>query len=708
MGSSAVVNINMRMEIGKRTGTRGNLMTGRKKPLAGILLGLVIAISASPLAAQTANTKTTYTYDALDRLTQVTDPSGLNTTYQYDGLSDETQLTSPDTGVTAKTYDAAGNVLTATDANGNTVTYTYDASDRRLSASYADSTQNITYTYDEPNSVTGCTTSYPIGHLTRVVENAVSTVFCYNAQGYVTQKSQTVNGHTDVTSYSRSPGGKILSITHPSGNQVTYSYDADGHVSGVTATTASGTTTLVSNVTYLPFGPVSGYTLGNGQTITRTYDANYRLTDLVSPAFTLHVARDAMGDITAIGNNPGANPATETYSYDPLYRLTAVTEADGSTLESVTYNQTGDRLSKTGNGLATGVYSYNPNTHQLVATGNAARTVDANGNTTAISQAGNTYGFGYNARNRMALAQLNQSTVATYSYNDDGERIAKTANGAAERYNYGEDSQLLSEYGSTSREYVYLDDIPVANLDTQGTTTSVAYVTADQLGTPRAITDANSNTVWTWAYPGNPWGEQQPTSNGYVYNLRFPGQYFDAETGLHYNINRDYDPNSGRYVESDPLGLLAGSSTYAYVHSNPGIYVDSDGRLDTSGPLGQALKRAGVIDMAGGGPEDLIGDILAVGVGGYSLADEIAKKANHEEVHRICDEPPPTNLNDCELARWKLTKALRCKAVRQKMTDKWFGGIYDKGHSDRMDELDREIDRYRRTIDRVCKPCDKH
>jgi len=306
------------------------------------------------------------------------------------------------------------------------------------------------------------------------------------------------------------------------------------------------------------------------------------------------------------------------------------------------------------------------------------------------------------------LAQLNQSTVATYSYNDDGERIAKTANGAAERYNYGEDSQLLSEYGSTSREYVYLDDIPVANLDTQGTTTSVAYVTADQLGTPRAITDANSNTVWTWAYPGNPWGEQQPTSNGYVYNLRFPGQYFDAETGLHYNINRDYDPNSGRYVESDPLGLLAGSSTYAYVHSNPGIYVDSDGRLDTSGPLGQALKRAGVIDMAGGGPEDLIGDILAVGVGGYSLADEIAKKANHEEVHRICDEPPPTNLNDCELARWKLTKALRCKAVRQKMTDKWFGGIYDKGHSDRMDELDREIDRYRRTIDRVCKPCDKH
>lgn len=558
------------------------VVKAKKRPLAGILLSLAMAIGASPAAAQTANTKTNYTYDALDRVTQVTDPSGLNTTYQYDGLSDQTSLTSPDTGLTAKTYDAAGNVLTATDANGNTATYTYDAQDRRLTATYADSTQNIAYTYDEPNSATGCATSYPIGHLTRVVESAVTTTFCYNAQGYVIQKSQTVNGQTDVTSYTRSLGGKILSIAYPSGNQVTYSYDADGRVNGATATTTSGITTLVSNVTYLPFGPVSGYTLGNGQAITRTYDANYRLTDLVSPAFTLHLARDATGDITAIGNSPGASPATETYSYDPLYRLTAITEADGSTLESVTYNQTGDRLSKAGSGLATGAYSYKPNTHQLIATGNAARSVDANGNTTAISQAGSTYGFSYNARNRMGLAQLNQSTIAIYTYNADDERVAKTVGSSTERYNYDEDSQLLSEYGATSREYVYLGDIPVANLDTQGATTSITYVAADQLGTPRAITDGSGNTVWSWSYQGNAWGEQAPTNNGYTYNLRFPGQYFDQETGLNYNVNRDYDATVGRYTESDPLGTFADqNSTYAYVGGNPLSYVDPLGLSKT-------------------------------------------------------------------------------------------------------------------------------
>jgi len=191
------------------------------------------------------------------------------------------------------------------------------------------------------------------------------------------------------------------------------------------------------------------------------------------------------------------------------------------------------------------------------------------------------------------LAQLNQSTVATYSYNDDGERIAKTANGAAERYNYGEDSQLLSEYGSTSREYVYLGDIPVANLDTQGTATSVAYVTADQLGTPRAITDANSTTVWTWAYQGNPWGEQQPTSSGYVYNPRFPGQYYDTETALNYNINRDYDSATGRYWEADPFGYGGGqSSLYAYAEGDPLYKFD---------PLGLQAEGGGTFVCDGNG-----------------------------------------------------------------------------------------------------------
>jgi RHS repeat-associated protein len=526
----------------------------------------------------TQNTKTAYQYDSLDRLTQVTDPSSLNTIYSYDGLSDATGQVSPDTGTTSRTFDAAGNVLTSTDAKGITATNGYDALDRLISTSYPDSTQNVTYSYDDSNSTTNCSSSYSTGRLTRIIENSVTTIYCYDARGNVIQKQQVLNGTTDTTGYGITGAGRLSGIVYPSGTQVTYARDGDGRVQTVTVTPPSGSaSTAVSNVTYQPFGPVSGYTLGNGQAIARAYDANYRLTDLTSPAFNLHVARDAMGDITAIGNAPGANPATETYGYDPLYRLTTVTEASGTVLESITYNQTGDRLSKTGTGLATGTYSYNPNTHQLISTGSAARSVDADGNTTAISEAGSSYGFGYSDRNRMAIAQLAGSTIANYTYNAMNERVEKVISSGAERYGYNEDSQILGEYGSTNRDYIWLDGIPVANVDTSGAASTIAYVTADQLGTPRTIADVNGNMEWQNAYQGNPWNEQAPASTGYVYNLGFPGQYFDAETGLTNNVSRDYDSSTGRYVESDPFGLRAGSSTYGYVGNNPFIAVDPYG-----------------------------------------------------------------------------------------------------------------------------------
>ncbi|GAB3039922.1 hypothetical protein GCM10027285_25660 [Oleiagrimonas citrea] len=540
----------------------------------------------------TANTQSTMAYDAMDRVTGVTDPDNLSTIYTYDGLGNRTSLQSPDTGTSTDTFDAAGNRLTHTDAKGQVDTSTYDALNRLATQQYADSTLDVTYHYDEADSVTGCSGSYPVGRLTRIVQGDTTTTYCYDAHGNVTKKTQNQNGTVAAVAYGYTSGDRLQSVTYPDGTEADYVYDSDGRVQSLSLIppdhTQATAIAAVSNVSYLPFGPIESYTLGNGQTITRSYDADYRLTDLTSPLLNLHYARDALGNITAMGDAPGANPASESYSYDPLQRLTAVTESDSSTLESYTYNKTGDRLSKTGNGQATGTYTYAANTHHLIQAGTDPYSVDADGETTSIQRAGTTYSFTYNARQRMATAQDGAGTPVAYTYNALGERIRKTANTTVtDRFQYDEASHLLSRSRTDgSRDYIWLGSLPVALVDepAAGGASTESYVVADDLGSPRMVADASGNQIWSWAKQGNPFGEQQPTSgSGFVFNLRFPGQYYDQEAGLAYNLSRDYLASAGRYTESDPLGLRAGLDAYAYVESQPIGRSDLEGLASEEG-----------------------------------------------------------------------------------------------------------------------------
>lgn len=533
----------------------------------------------------TTNTTSTVQYDALNRTVNIADPTSLNTASTYDGLSDRTKVVSPDTGTSTDTFDAAGNRLVHTNAKSVTSTSTYDALNRVTATTFTDTTLNTSYKYDETNATTGCSASLPLGRLTRIVEGTVTTVYCYDNRGNVTQKKQVTSAHTDTTLYTFTLANRLSGESTPDHTAVVYAYDTTGRVTGVTAT-PSGTSTapasIVSSITWMPFGPISSYKLGNGQTVTRTYDANYRATDIVSTSFTLHLARDVMGNVAAIGNAAGASPATENYTYDPLYRLSSVTDASKA-IESYTYNKTGDRLSKTASGLETGAYLYTTGTHQISKIGANTRANDANGNTTgSVVGGGNTYGFSFNGRNRESLAQLNGATVGTYVYNAIGERISKVA-ATTERYSYDESTNLVGEYGTTNRDYIWIGNLPVAVIDNvingSVTTSTVNYITADQLGTPRAVTNSAGTVIWSWAYKGNPFGEQVPTSStGYVLNLRYPGQYFDAETATSYNLFRNYEPAIGRYQESDRIGLDGGLSTFAYVANNPMNFADRTGQ----------------------------------------------------------------------------------------------------------------------------------
>jgi RHS repeat-associated protein len=153
------------------------------------------------------------------------------------------------------------------------------------------------------------------------------------------------------------------------------------------------------------------------------------------------------------------------------------------------------------------------------------------------------------------------------------------AGGTTTHYVHGLGGKLYGEYdnaGVLIREYVWLNGEPLAQIDA-GSPEVLTYLHTDHLQTPRYGTNAAGSTVWTW--DSGAFGKEAPTGTATV-NLRFPGQYYDSETTLHYNWNRYYNPVTGRYVSSDPIGLAGGLNTFGYVTQNPLALIDFLG-LDT-------------------------------------------------------------------------------------------------------------------------------
>ncbi|MGI9307130.1 MAG: RHS repeat-associated core domain-containing protein, partial [Gammaproteobacteria bacterium] len=268
--------------------------------------------------------QTQYAYDALDHVRTVTDGNGNVTTYTYNALGDLLKLESPDTGVTIYTYDDAGNRLSQTDARGVVTEYTYDALNRLIAIHYAsDPSHDIAYTYDEGE--------YGIGRLTRMVDTSGSIEWDYDQQGRVTGKHQTVNiGERAVTlstTYSYGVAGRLESMTYPSGSVVDYGY-ANGQL---TSLHHDGVTVL-SDVTYEPFGPASGWKWRDGSVHTRTYDLDGRLIEhtLAGEARTLEY--DLTDNITHIQDTL----EEVAYDYDALNRLTAYEPAASANVPPLT------------------------------------------------------------------------------------------------------------------------------------------------------------------------------------------------------------------------------------------------------------------------------------------------------------------------------------------------------------------------------------
>jgi YD repeat-containing protein len=422
-------------------------------------------------------------FDGEDRITRVVDQRGVATEYIYDGFGSLKQLTSPDTGVTRYEYDAVGNRIRMIDARGVEVNYSYDALNRLNAVSYPDAAEDTDYHFGNwsLNGVPGCTTCN--GRLSIIGDPNGYTSYRYDARGNVIGYNQAVAGAVYPVNYSYDLADNLNRITYPSGRVVEYALDTLGRVSGITTReSAAGTAeTVVSNVDYLPFGPVAGFTHANGLRQTIAYDEDLRVSGIHAgdgggtEAQSTNYGYDLVNNI--IGIDDVMEPEhDQDFVYDVLDRL-SVADGPYGTL-GYTYDSVGNRLARSqdsGDGVVADSYETDPSSNRLlqVSSDNSNQVrmfaYTPNGNLqTDTTSPGYQAVFTYNSANRLSQVQY-QGVTADYLYNALGQRVKKTLSGGAithvEEYIYDLDGNLIAVLdgsGVAVEEYIYLNGLRVA------------------------------------------------------------------------------------------------------------------------------------------------------------------------------------------------------------------------------------------------------
>ena len=217
------------------------------------------------------------------------------------------------------------------------------------------------------------------------------------------------------------------------------------------------------------------------------------------------------------------------------------------------------------------------------------------GNITNDNRPGEAFVFTYNNRNRMASVTRNGLAYATYGYNALEQLTTRSTSASGGpvgqvAYLYDLDGHLIAEAtastGATTRDYIWAaanDNTPVDLPLAVAEAATLYMVHSDHLGRPIRMTDSTKATVWQAQY--KPFGEPVTISGTKANNLRFPGQYFQIETGFAYNWHRHYDPTTGRYTQPDPLRFVDGPSVYAYAGNSPVMETDRTGLLSLPGNI---------------------------------------------------------------------------------------------------------------------------
>lgn len=503
-----------------------------------------------------------------------------NTQYSRSGFGDIIEENSPASGKTNFIYSSHNGALKKkTDAKGTATNYHYDRFGR-LNFAQNSIYQNFEFDNAGIPSI-GKLTKATISHTDNIVG---PTTYSYSTWGSLSTQVTQLQSTNYTTNWDYDSYGRLAKITYPGGNSVSYTYNAYNKLSGLTATIAGTNYQLLGNISYLPFGGIESFKFGNNLTRTLSFDQSYRLQRIYTPNVQdLTYSYNNAGLVSAISN--AVQPSfSQTLSYDAARRLTNETRNAGSA--SYSYDTAGNRTTQTIDGV-TRSYSYVAGNKLSYYTQNNqtySYQYDANGNIISEGNPRDTQKtYSYNANNRMT-AQGNNS----YQYNYLGQRVFKSANGTVTHFIYSPSGDLLAE--GTQRQYIYLAGQPVAMISGN----NIYYLHNDHLGRTEAITDNAGAVVWRAELRA--FDRRMLFSTIGQFNIGFPGQYWDAEKGSWYNYFRDYDANTGRYLQSDPIGLIGGANLYTYVGGNPLSFIDFYG-LDLT-PAQQVMVRDAALDWA--------------------------------------------------------------------------------------------------------------
>ncbi len=500
---------------------------------------------------------TQYFYDAGDHLTKVIDPRGLTTTYAWDGLGLLWKQVSPDTGTTSFSYDTYGRLYTKTRADGVQAVYTYDGLNRLTKITAGGQSQ--TWTYD--TCINGK------GRLCSASDSTETTSYSYTPEGWIAGRGFAFSsGPTYSIGYSYNSMGQLAVAVYPDGNQALYDY-ADGAVADVRFKEGSSTFYGISAVSYRPMDlAMSKWTSFNGLASTLTFDSDLRLSSIVAPGIqNLSFSYDNADRINKITNGMDGT-LTQTLGYDELDRLKTVSSTADN--ESYNYDADGNRTSQVINGTST-TYTVSPTSNQLSSVSGGMDVTygyDPQGDTTTLNGA---TAYQYNSFGRLINAD-----GTGYEVSAEGQRLRKIGAGVSTYFAPDVSGALLAEQRNGMWiDYVWLNGRLMTILTPSG---GIYPVHTDQTGRPMVLSTTVGQSV-EWQAQNLPFDRKVTDTTWFDQNVGFPGQYRDAEDGLYYNGNRDYDPLSGRYIESDPTGLKGGINTYVYAGANPISTIDPPG-----------------------------------------------------------------------------------------------------------------------------------